>query len=564
MKNSKTTDTYTARLEQRLAVLTAERDSLRGQTLGLSQELQDQHRLSARLSSERDSLREEAGVLSEELQALRSSADRLASERDNLAGVVEKMRDELRQLRRMLFGRKSERFIPSDPSQLKLDFEGEAELPQEREYAALQKAAPVARKETAPRIERPTEERQRRIFSEHLERRDEIIEPAELPAESRRIGEEITELLEYKPGEFYIRRLIRPKYALPNGDGVVIGDLPSLPLARTNAGASILAQLLVGKYQDHLPLHRQIGIFSRAGVQLKASTVSDWVQGAAELLEPLYECLRKRVLSCDYIQIDETTIPVLDKDKPGATRKGYHWVVRSPELKSLFFHYDKGSRAQYVAVELLKDFRGAVQSDGYGAYDIYENKQGVLLLGCWAHIRRKFEHALTDDPQRAEYALRVIGELYAIERRVKERGLPPDEVKLIREKEAYPLIKEFEKWIEHQTTSTAPQSSIGKAVRYAYALYPRMARYVTDGRYRIDNNLAENAVRPLALGRKNYLFCRNHQAAYHTAVVYSLLGTCRLWGLDPVRWLTDVCSRIQDCSVKRLEELLPHRWKPQD
>lgn len=498
MESSNTTDTYTASLEQRLAALTAERDSLR------------------------------------------TTAERLSSERDALQGVVEKMQCELRELRRMLFGRKSERFIPADPAQLKLDFEGVAQLKEEREYATLQEATPTVRKEATPRIKRPAEERQRRIFSEHLERRDQIIEPDEIPAQSKRIGEEITELLEYKPGELYIRRLIRPKYALPDGEGVVIGRLPSLPLPRTNAGPSILAQLLVGKYQDHLPLHRQIGIFARAGVQLKASTVSDWVQGAAELLEPLYEMLKKRVLGSDYIQVDESIIPVLDKDKPGAARKGYHWVVRSPELKSLFFHYDKGSRAQYVAVELLKDFRGAVQSDGYGAYDIYENKQGVLLLGCWAHVRRKFEHALSDDPERAQYALRVIGQLYAIERRVKEQGLPPDEIEAIREKEAYPLIREFERWIEKEANATTPRSAIGKALRYAYALYPRLSRYVTDGRYRIDNNLAENAVRPLALGRKNYLFCRNHEAAYHTAIVYSLLGTCRLWGIEPVRWLTDV------------------------
>lgn len=238
-------------------------------------------------------------------------------------------------------------------------------------------------------------------------------------------------------------------------------------------------------------------------------------------------------------------------------------MVRSPELRSLFFHYDKGSRAQYVIVELLKDFQGAVQSDGYGAYDIYENKQGVLLLGCWAHIRRKFEHALADDPQRAEYALRVIGQLYALERRVKEQGLSPDRIKVICEKDAYPLIREFERWVEETAGSVPPQSTLGKAVRYAYALYPRLSRYVTDGRYRIDNNLAENAVRPLALGRKNYLFCHNHEAAYHTAIVYSLLGTCRLWEIDSVGWLTDVFTRIQDCSVKRLEELLPHKWTPQ-
>lgn len=267
--------------------------------------------------------------------------------------------------------------------------------------------------------------RPRIVFSEHLERRDEIVEPDEIPAGSKRIGEEITELLEYKPGELYIRRLIRPEYALPGGEGVVIGELPSQPLPRTNAGPSLLAQLLVGKYQDHLPLHRQISILARSGVQLKASTVSDWVQGAAELLEPLYECLRKRVLECDYIQVDESIIPVLDKDKPGAARKGYHWVVRSPELSSLFFHYDKGSRAQYVVVELLKDFQGAVQSDGYGAYDIYENKQGVLLLGCWAHVRRKFEHALAEDPERAEYALRVSASSMPSSGGSKKRGYRP-------------------------------------------------------------------------------------------------------------------------------------------
>ena len=212
MENTTLPASYIASLEQRLSALTAERDSLR------------------------------------------STAERLSSERDNLQGVVEKMRDELRQLRRMLFGRKSERFIPSDPAQLKLDFEGVAQLKEEREYAALQAATPTRHKEPAARGAEPTEDRQRRIFSEHLERRDEIIEPEEIPAGGKRIGEEVTELLEYKPGELYIRRLIRPKYALPHGEGVVIGQLPSLPLPRTNAGPSLLAQLLVGKYRDHLPV----------------------------------------------------------------------------------------------------------------------------------------------------------------------------------------------------------------------------------------------------------------------------------------------------------------------
>ena len=270
-------------------------------------------------------------------------------------------------------------------------------------------------------------------------------------------------------------------------------------------------------------------------------------------------------MSSDYIQMDESIIPVLDKDKPGATKKGYHWVVRSPELKSLFFHYDKGSRAKYVAVDILKDFKGAVQSDGYGAYDIYEKKQGVALLGFWAHVRRKFEHALEEGPDRASEALRMIGELYAIERYAKENNLPPDKIKRLRETEAYPRIREFERWIEEIVTSDRilKQSAMGKAIAYAYSLYPRLSRYVMDGRYQIDNNMAENAVRPLALGRKNYLFCRTHEAAYHTSIIYSLLGICKLWDINPEEWLTDICNRIGDCKQSKLEELLPHKWTRQ-
>ncbi len=494
--------------------------------------------------------------ISEELAAV-------SKERDNLQGVILKMSDELRNLRRMMFGRKSERFIAEDPSQLSLSFEGVQTLDEEREVEAIK--AKEAQQAITPKKQKSDDKCERRVFAEHLERRDEVIEPDTIPDGSKRIGEEITELLEYKPGELYVRRLIRPKYALKGGEGIIIAPMPTTPLARTNAGASLLAHLLVGKYQDHLPLHRQISIFSRSGVHLKASTVSDWVQSAAELLEPLYLKLRERVMTSGYIQMDESIIPVVDKDKPRATKKGYHWVVRSPELKSLFFHYDKGSRAKYVAVDILKDFKGAVQSDGYGAYDIYEKKQGVALLGCWAHVRRKFEHALEEDPDRASEALRMIGELYAIERYAKENNLLPDKIKRLRETEAYPRIREFERWIEEIVTSgrILKQSAMGKAIAYAYSLYPRLSRYVMDGRYQIDNNMAENAVRPLALGRKNYLFCRTHESAYHTSIIYSLLGTCKLWDINPEEWLTDIFNRISDCKQSKLEELLPHKWTRQ-
>ena len=501
--------------------------------------------------------------LESEISSISEKLAAVSKERDSLQEVILKMMDELRNLRRMMFGRKSERFIAEDPSQLSLSFEGVEILEEEREAEAIQ--AKEAQQVVTPKKAKSGDTGERRVFAEHLERRDEIIEPDNIPEGSKRIGEEVTELVEYKPGELYIRRLIRPKYALGDGEGVIIAPMPTTPLPRTNAGASLLAHLLVGKYQDHLPLHRQIAIFSRSGVHLKASTVSDWVQSAAELLVPLYLKLRERVMSSNYIQMDESIIPVVDKDNPGATKKGYHWVVRSPELKSLFFHYDKGSRAKYVAVDILKNYKGAVQSDGYGAYDIYEKKQGVTLLCCWTHVRRKFEHALAEEPERATEALKMIGELYAIERYAKQNNLTVDEIKALREKEAYPRIREFERWMEAIVTSgrLLKQSAMGKAIGYAYSLYPRLARYVMDGRYQIDNNMAENAVRPLALGRKNYLFCRTHEAAYLSAIIYSLLGTCKLWDINPEEWLTDVFNRIGDCKQYRLEELLPHKWATQ-
>lgn len=474
------------------------------------------------LQLEKSNLESANDNLESEKSRLESEHSHLEAEKIRLEDMLLKMDHELRQLRRMVFGQSSERYIKSDPDQLSIDFGGEVQLEQEREYLCTQVPVKTGA-ESSPVKSYPV----RKPLPDNLERREEIIEPSSLPAGSKYIGEEVTEILEFIPGRLYVRRIVRRKYALPGGDGVVIGELPSVPLPKSNAGASLLADLLVGKYQDHQPLHRQIDILRRSGVSLSPSTVNNWVAGAATLLEPLYQKLRERVLGCDYIQVDESVIPVMDKDKPGATRKGYHWVVRSPEEGCLFFHYDRGSRAGRVAVELLKDFRGAVQSDGYGAYEVYEKKDGVLLLGCWAHARRKFEQALGNDPPRAQFAMEQIQKLYELERRMKDEDFSKEEVERLRKKEAYPILRAFEVWLEMNLSAVTSASSIGKAIKYTYSIYPRLVRYVIDGRYRIDNNLADNAVRPLALGRKNYLFCQNHEAAGRTAVIYSLLGTCK-------------------------------------
>jgi hypothetical protein len=277
----------------------------------------------------------------------------------------------------------------------------------------------------------------------------------------------------------------------------------------------------------------------------------------AILLEPLYETLKKEVLSSNYIQIDETTIPVMDKDHPGATRKDYHWIISAPEERKLYFHYDEGSRAGRVAVDILKGFKGAVQSDGYVAYDMYENKKDVLLLGCWAHARRKFEEALKNDPLRARFALEHIQLLYQLERQAVDEAMRKEQIEALRQTKAYPLLRAFEKWLEANLLQVLPKSPIGKALSYTYDLYPRLVRYVIDGRYKIENNGAENGVRPLALGRKNYMFCGNHEAAKRTAIIYSLLGTCKINKVNPCEWLTDVFNQIADCKTNDLYKLLP-------
>jgi transposase len=509
-----------------------------------------------RLLKSRDHLSMEHERLQSDANRLKIQVELLESDKVRLESTVLRMSDELTLLRRAMFGRSSERYIKADPDQLLLDFGGVAQLPEEVECL---KQRTLSKIYTVPPTEGQKHRPVRKALPDNLERRDEIIEPESLPRESRYIGDEVTEVLEYTPGELYVRRIVRRKYALKGGDGVIIGELPTLPLPKSNAGASLLSHILVGKYQDHLPLYRQIEILRREGVHLSASTVNDWVASGVDLLRPLYDKLCERVLKSDYIQVDESTIPVMDKDRPGATRKGYHWVVRSPEERCLFFHYDRGSRGQHVIVELLKDYRGAVQSDGYGAYKIYEKKEGVLLLGCWAHVRRKFEQALGNDPPRAEYAMEQIQKLYAIERKITEENLNKGQSERLRKSEAYAIVRAFELWLYENRAAVLPKSRIGTAIEYALGIYPRLGRYVADGRYRIDNNLAENAVRPLALGRKNYLFCQNHEAAERTAMIYSLLGTCKVCGVNPTAWLTDVLSHI-DRRGRKLEELLPDRW----
>jgi transposase len=465
-----------------------------------------------------------------------------------LEGQLAQLTFQLDQLKRMVFGAKSERFVPADPAQATL-------------FGVEAAAAPAIEQVSYQRRKPATEKKQpvREAIAAHLPRVEQVLEPEGVPEGAKRIGEEVTETLAYTPGTIHVDKLVRPKYA--HGERILIAPMPSLPFPKSNLGASLAAHICVSKFADHLPLYRQRGQLKRAGLEVGDSTIGGWFGATATLLEPLGAALRKEVLAQDYLQVDESPIPVQDHHKEGTLRKGYHWVYHAPLVKAVLFDYRPGRSAEFPA-EVLGDFRGALQTDGYAGYDKLMHHKGITALACMAHARRYFDKALGNDKARAEHALGRFGELYAIERRCDERDDPPDKRRLHRQEEAVPVLDDLGQWIKQEVNIAAPQSPMGKALAYTLGLWPRLRTYVQDGRYLIDNNRIENTIRPLAIGRKNYLFAGSDRGARHAALMYSLLGTCKLNGVEPFAYLSDVIARISEHRANRLGELLPQNWRP--
>lgn len=503
-----------------------------------------------------------------DVDALKSTYEKTISD---LEEKIFSLESQVAYLKRRVWGQSSERFINKDPKQRVIDFEGMEILPEEKELAqeAQKEIESLKSRREKEKVKRKPV---RKPLPEELPRIEEHIYPEqtnENQEEWTELEPEVTEVLEIEPGKCFVRKIIRHKYVRKNKQceecaPIVIAKLPLSyqPIAKSYAGASILAELIIGKYVNHLPFYRQIQMLKQLGVHLAASTVNGWFKDTADLLRPLYYRLKEIVLATDYIQVDETTLPIVDNEK-SKTVKGYIWMVRSVMESLVFFHYDQGSRAQKVVLPLLIDFKGALQTDGYAVYNVYEDKKDVTLLGCWAHARRYFEEALKEDKARAEYALEQIGLLYAVEREADEKQLSYTQRAELRERLSYPIMVAFEKWLVREYPQVMPKGRIGKAIKYTYHIYNRLSRYHLDGRYRIDNNLAENSIRPLALGRKNYLFCGNHDAAEDAAVIYSLLGTCKALNVNFRDWLIYVLSHIHDYDndySKDLAELLPNNW----
>lgn len=485
------------------------------------------------------------------LSELRTQNQHLAETNLRLQEKIVLLEQEQAVLKKMIFGPRRERFIPKDANQLTLDLGDMTVEPVESEKQQITYTKEKPKRKGKPvRLELPA----------HLPRKVEEIIPDPLPKDAKKIGETFTEILEYIPGKLYVKRYVRPKYIYLDDQEekkFAIAELPTLPIPQGNAGPYLLAHLLINKFEDHIPFYRFVKQLRREGVKIAESTVKGWFSASCNLLKPLYEVLQAKILLGYYLMVDETPIPVQDSEKKGATHKGYHWVYRAPLDHLVYFDY-RPSRSREGPVEILRHYRGALQTDGYGAYDGFAKKESIVLLACMAHARRYFEQALDNNEELATYMLKKMQELYKLEREAKQAGLSYQQRYELRQQKAVPILDEIQGWLYKQASERElGESAIDKAIKYMLNLWPRLKKYVDDGRYEIDNNWVENSIRPVALGRKNYLFAGSHDAARNAAMIYSFLGTCRLNQINPLEWMAYTLENIKEYKVNQLEKLLP-------
>lgn len=487
---------------------------------------------------------------------------------------IKKLSDTLLWLRRKVFGKMSEKNLPLDPDQLLL-FEQEHLTDEER--ARLDKEVEAAEQQMTKTITVKVKPSRRDLDTTGLPTEVIDIYPDGTTDENGKLKDEYVEIgtdessrLEHIAAKTYIKKTVIHKVMLksdsnnktPEDRRIICARLPLAPVNRCMAGASVLADIIIGKFMYHLPFYRQIQQYKESGITISDSTMGGWYEAAVEKLKLLYDILRQHILQSEYIQIDESVLPVIDSEKHKA-RKGYEWCVRDAIRGAVMFYYDRGSRGGKVAREILGAYKGAVQCDGYDAYDQFEKNDNITVYGCWAHARRKFVDALNESNRLATEALCLIRKIYKVESDADKAGLNADERKEQRLKISYPTIRLFETWMKETYLKVLPNSKMGDAIEYTYSLLPRLSRYVNDGRINIDNNLIENAIRPLALGRKNYLFCGNDASAYRAAIVYSLISTCKAVDVDPRTWMEDVLRKIPyyQRDQRDLAELLPFNWK---
>jgi len=471
----------------------------------------------------------------------------IATQSKNYQDKIEHLEQYIRLLKNEIFGSKSEKRPRPDDKQVPLFDEFETIVDETAEAKEEEKVAVPAHSRA---------KRGRKPLPADLPREDIVhdISDAEknctCGARCECIGQEVSEKLVYVPAELKVERHIRLKYACRECEGVEddgptvkIAPVPAQLIPKGVATSGLVAQIVTSKFEDALPLYRQEKIFSRLGIDLSRATMAGWMIKVADRAGPILQLFENEIRSGPFVNIDETPVQVLNEPDRPNTSKSYMWIFRGgdPDHPSLVYRYHP-SRAGQVPLQFLNDYKGFVQTDGYNGYEALGRQSGITLVGCWYHARRKFSAVIKakahpNKQHNAEKALDYIGQLYAIEKQARKQQLNAEQIRELRQQKAQPVLDEFKDWLDQTIVTTPPKGLLGKAVNYTLKFWKRLIRYVDDGRLRPDNNLAENAIRPFVVGRKNWLFSAHPNGAAASAALYSIIETAKANELKPYFYL---------------------------
>jgi transposase len=468
-----------------------------------------------------------------------------------LNSQINELKFQLLELRRIVFASKSERFINTDNSvQLPLGLVVDA-------IAEVETKEQEIKAHTRTTVElKPKNHHGRVPFGSHLKRVVTVLMPEGSTEGLEQTGIEVKETLECTPAIVFVNRTECPIFETKNKEKKLVASMPEAALGKSMFGNSFAAHLLVSKFVDHCPEHRMQQILKRSDVHVATSSLNEIPTMVAHCLGAVYALVMKQVLSASYLQIDETTMRVLTDKKPGKTHRGFYWVYRDPLNRLVFFDYQP-DRTRAGPAELLKDFIGQIQTDGYSVYEEIRKLFNITLFFCWAHARRYFEKALKNDKVRASWMMEKIQLLYAIERRAREEKLSFADRLELRQRESIPVLAEIKAWLDKNKPSGTPKSGIGKAIHYTLKRWDGLVHYTTDGNVEIDNNWVENSIRPVTLGRKNYLFAGSHEGAARACIFYTFFAICKLRGINPYTWLKETLDRIPTLRSADLHTLIP-------
>jgi transposase len=497
--------------------------------------------------------------------------DALPTNVQDLQAMVITLQHQVLRLQRLLFGRRSERLLPDDPSQGFLFGRIEPQEPQEDAQASPDASAsspeesPEDDEKPAPR--RQNRHRGRRPLPSHLMRCVHDIHP---PAEEQTcpscgvsktvFGADVTEELEMIPAKFFVNRYIRHKYACPYCQGSVSqAPLPSRPLEKGIPGPGFLADMVASKYADHMPLYRLQERYRRAGIELTRSTLCDWVAHVAGLTAPIVEAMKKMVLASRKVHTDDTPIIVLDPGAEPGSRRGYMWVYIG-ERDDVVFDFTN-SHSRDGPASFLRDYRGYLQADAFSSYDGIYAGGLVTEVACWAHARRKFYDTLVHYPAEAQHVLDLIAGLYAVESRAKALKASPEKLLAWRQRFSRRRLARLRQYLDRLSVQVLPKSPLGKAISYTLNNWKALNRYTEAPFLSIDNNLSERQIKQLVIGRKNWLFAGSEDGARNAAVLFSVVVSCKLAGVDPFAYLRDILTRIPTHPANRIDELIPREWK---